>query len=59
MNRVKEMLQGIQTEIGAGMVLSPRNESDNTWNQASERARNIISNYIGGFGLFQSGVEVE
>jgi hypothetical protein len=46
-------LRGIRTEIGAGMVLIPKDDRERTWNSAHERANQIVQNYIDGNGLFQ------
>jgi hypothetical protein len=48
-----EALRGIRTEIGAGMVILPRTVIERTWNDAHERANQIVQNYIDGNGLFQ------
>jgi hypothetical protein len=48
-----EVLRNITVEIGAGMVLLPRSPEEHAWNNAHERAKNIISNYAEGYGLFQ------
>jgi aconitase A len=46
-------LRGVRTEIGAGMVLFPRTIEERTWNNAHDRANQIVQNYIDGNGLFQ------
>lgn len=48
-----EILRGIRTEIGAGMVMFPKSEAEHAHNNACERANTIIFNYIEGYGLFQ------
>jgi hypothetical protein len=48
-----EILDNIQTEIGAGMVLLPRSPAEHAHNNACERANTIIQNYADGIGLFQ------
>jgi hypothetical protein len=48
-----EVLRGIQTEIGAGMVLFPKSDAERAHNNACERANSIIANCIEGYGLFQ------
>lgn len=45
--------EGIATEIRAGKVLSPKNDADTAWNNASDRAIRIIKKYGRGEGLFQ------
>ena len=50
---LKETLGFIITEIGAGCVLFPKSKEDETWNNASQRAIRICSNYRNGDGLFQ------
>jgi hypothetical protein len=47
------VLDGILTEIGAGMVLVPKSLEEQTWNNAHDRCRSIIYNYRDGNGLFQ------
>jgi hypothetical protein len=50
---IRELLRGIQTEIGAGMVLFAKSPEERAHNNACERANKIIQNYRDGFGLFQ------
>ena len=47
------VLKGIQTEIGAGMVMFPKDEAERLFNVACKRAKAIIRNYQDGHGLFQ------
>ncbi len=48
-----EILRNIATEINCGKVLIARTPEERMWNNAHERALQIISNYAQGFGLFQ------
>lgn len=48
-----EILKWIETELYAGMVMLPRNDSDRVWNNAHRRVLGIIRNYRRGEGLFQ------
>jgi len=50
-----EILRNIRTEIGAGMVLKlgPLSQLEQVHNNACERAKSIIENYMNGYGLFQ------
>ncbi len=48
-----EILRNIATEINCGKVLIARTHEERTWNNAHERALQIIANYAQGFGLFQ------
>jgi len=50
-----EILDNILTEIGAGMVLKLGGftREEQAWNNACERAKQIIHNYKEGCGLFQ------
>lgn len=47
------IFRGILTEIGAGMVMFVKSEEDRVWNQACERAKQIVTNYQKGDGIFQ------
>jgi hypothetical protein len=49
----KTAIEGAMTEIGAGRCMFPKNEVERTWNNACERALNILSRYRDGEGLFQ------
>lgn len=51
--KTREILRNITVEIGAGMVILPRSPEEHAWNNASDRARQIIHNYAEGYGLFQ------
>ena len=48
-----ELLNGIRTEITAGMVILPLGAEERTWNRAHQRCLNIIELYARGEGLFQ------
>ena len=49
----KTTLEGIVTEILAGMILSPQTREHVAFNEASNRAVNIIRKYQRGECLFQ------
>jgi len=49
----KRILNGIRTEIGAGMVMFPKTDGERLYNQACQRAVDIVQNYIDGIGLTQ------
>jgi hypothetical protein len=49
----REMLRGIQTEIGAGKCLIIHGEAEVAHNNACDRAIKIIQNYRDDIGLFQ------
>jgi hypothetical protein len=49
----RQVLDWILTEIGAGMCLLPQTPEEQTWNDAHERAEQIIQGYRDGNGLFQ------
>jgi hypothetical protein len=48
-----QILCNIKTEIGAGMCLLPKEAAQYAWNNACERALEIITNYEKGQDLFQ------
>ena len=49
----KTDLEGVRCEILAGSVMFPKNDADQAWNAANQRAARIIDLYIKGNGLFQ------
>jgi hypothetical protein len=57
MNKEKTDLEGIISEITAGMVLLPRTEGDKIWNNACLRSIEIVKDYQRGLGIFQLGTE--
>lgn len=59
MEKTKEKtdLEGIISEITAGMVMFPKDEADRAWNGASQRAISIVNQYREGHGIFQIGTE--
>lgn len=52
-DKERQMLDGIMSEIGAGMVMFPMTDVEHAHNNACERAKSIIANYRDGHGLFQ------
>jgi hypothetical protein len=48
-----QTLLNIQTEIGAGICMRPRDDAETGYNIGCHRALRIIDNYINGIGLFQ------
>ena len=53
MSKIYPELKGAIQEIRAGEVLIPKTSEELAWNNASERAINIVQRYIDGNGLFQ------
>ena len=57
---VKQVIEGIATEIGAGRCLPPIDTPEKqAWNEAHNRCLSIISNYREGCGLFQLTANVK
>jgi hypothetical protein len=52
-------LHGLRSEIGANMVLAPKDEYNKGWNEASLNAIKFIDRYANGDGLFQISTKNE
>lgn len=50
---VDKILDAIKCEINCGQFLNPTTDLQRIHNSATERALNIINNYLDGIGLFQ------
>ena len=49
----KDVLDCVETEITANMVLFPNCEADRAWNDAIKKCKRFIHAYKNGDGLFQ------
>lgn len=49
----EEHLKGLLTELNAGKVLLPTTAEGKAWNNATDRAIELIKDYQHGDGLFQ------